>query len=110
MEAILILHQEGGSVRSVDLAGYMGYSKASVSHAVKSLRMSGFLMIDEGGFLHLSHVGQEIAEGIYEKHCFFRQWLIDAGADPKTAEQDACKLEHSISQQSFECVRNMYKR
>lgn len=108
LEAVLMLQQRHGMVRSVDLARHMGYSKPSISHAVGVLRGGGFLTVDQDGFLHLTGVGQEIAEKIYERHQFFTQWLIDAGIDPETAEQDACRMEHGISQKSFELLRNAY--
>ena len=106
LEAVLMLQQRHGMVRSVDLARHMGYSKPSISHAVGVLRGGGFLTVD--GFLHLTDVGHEVAEKIYERHQFFTQWLIGAGIDPETAEQDACRMEHGISQKSFELLRNAY--
>ena len=108
LEAVLMLQQRHGMVRSVDLARHMGYSKPSISHAVGVLRGGGFLTVDQDGFLHLTGVGQEIAEKIYERHQFFTQWLIGAGIDPETAEQDACRMEHGISQKSFELLRNAH--
>lgn len=108
LEAVLMLQQRHGMVRSVDLARHMGYSKPSISHAVGVLRGGGFLTVDQDGFLHLTGVGQEIAEKIYERHQFFTQWLIGAGIDPETAKQDACRMEHGISQKSFELLRNAY--
>ena len=105
-----MLQQKHGMVRSVDLARHMGYSKPSISHAVGVLRDGGFLMIDPDGFLHLTDVGQEVAEKIYERHQFFTQWLIGAGIDPETAERDACRMEHGISQTFFEQIRNMYSK
>ncbi len=110
LEAVLMLQQKKGMVRSVDLARHMGYSKPSISHAVSVLKDGGFLIMDEGGFLHLTDVGKEVAEKIYERHRFFTQWLIDAGIDPETAEQDACQMEHTISQKSFEQIRNAYQK
>lgn len=109
LEAVLMLQQRHGMVRSVDLARHMGYSKPSISHAVGVLRGGGFLTVDQDGFLHLTGVGQEVAEKIYERHQFFTQWLIDAGIDPETAEQDACRMEHCISQKSFEKMRKTYQ-
>jgi Mn-dependent DtxR family transcriptional regulator len=103
-----MLQQRHGMVRSVDLARHMGYSKPSISHAVGVLRGGGFLTVDQDGFLHLTDVGHEVAEKIYERHQFFTQWLIGAGIDPETAEQDACRMEHGISQKSFELLRNAY--
>ena len=108
LEAVLMLQQRHGMVRSVDLARHMGYSKPSISHAVGVLRGGGFLTVDQDGFLHLTDVGHEVAEKIYERHQFFTQWLIGAGIDPETAEQDACRMEHGISQKSFELLRNAH--
>ena len=110
LEAVLMVQKDKGMVRSVDLARHMGYSKPSISHAVGVLRNGGFLMMDKDGFLHLTDVGQEVAEKIYERHQFFTQWLLDAGIDPETAEQDACRMEHTISQKSFEQIRNAYQK
>ena len=109
LEAVLMLQQRHGMVRSVDLARHMGYSKPSISHAVGVLRGGGFLTVDQDGFLHLTDVGHEVAEKIYERHQFFTQWLIGAGIDPETAEQDACRMEHTISQKSFEHIRDSYQ-
>ena len=87
--------------RSVDVARHMEVSKPSVCHAVAILRDGGFLTMDEDHFLHLTDVGREVAEKIYERHCFFTEQLIAAGVDPKTAEVDACRIEHIISDESF---------
>ena len=88
-------------VRSVDVARHMEVSKPSVCHAVATLRDGGFLTMDEDHFLHLTDVGREVAEKIYKRHCFFTEQLIAAGVDPKTAEADACRIEHIISDESF---------
>ena len=101
LEAILVLHKKMGMVRSVDMARHMEVSKPSVCHAVATLRDGGFLTMDEDHFLHLTDVGREVAEKIYERHCFFTEQLIAAGVDPKTAEADACRIEHNISDESF---------
>ena len=103
-----MLQQKHGMVRSIDLARHMGYSKPSISHAVGVLRDGGFLTVAQDGFLHLTGAGLEVAEKIYERHQFFTQWLIGAGIDPETAEQDACRMEHGISQKSFERIRDAY--
>lgn len=108
MEGILVLQKQNGYVRSVDLARYMGFSKPSISYAVKTLRKSGYLLVDEDGGLELTPIGLEIAEKIYERHLFFTQWLMDAGISPVTAEREACQLEHAISQESFELLRAVY--
>mgnify|MGYP001074202867 FL=1 len=109
LETILVLQKKLGMVRSVDVARHMEVSKPSVCHAVATLRDGGFLMMDEDHFLHLTDVGREAAEQIYEKHRFFTDRLIEAGADPETAERDACRMEHVISQESFERLRDAYK-
>lgn len=101
LEAILVLQKEKDMVRSVDVARRMEVSKPSVCHAVSILRDGGFLTMDEDHFLHLTEVGREVAEKIYERHCFFTEQLIAAGVDPRTAEADACRIEHIISDESF---------
>lgn len=101
LEAILVLRKQKGMVRSVDVARHMGVSKPSVCVAVNTLKDGGFLTMDEDRFLHLTDVGREVAEKIYERHCFFTEQLIAAGVDPKTAEADACRIEHIISDESF---------
>ena len=109
LEAILVLHKKMGMVRSVDVARHMEVSKPSVCHAMAALREGGFLTMDSDYFLHLTNVGREVAEQIYEKHRFFTDRLIEAGVDPETAERDACRMEHVISQESFERLRDAYK-
>ena len=92
-------------VRSVDIARYMEVTKPSVCVAVNTLKDGGFLIMDENHFLHLTDIGREVAEKIYERHCFFTEQLIAAGVDPKTAEADACRIEHVISAESFERLK-----
>ena len=101
LEAVLVLQKEKGMVRSVDVARHLDVSKPSVCHAVATLKNGGFLTMDDGFFLHLTNIGREVAEQIYEKHRFFTERLIAAGVDPKTAEADACRIEHVISEESF---------
>ena len=110
LEAVLILQKKQGMVRSIDLARHMGFSKPSISHAVGVLKNGGFLTVDDDGFLHLTVIGREIAEKIYERHLFFMEQLIAAGVDPKTAEADACRIEHTISQDSFEKIRRAHEQ
>ena len=106
LEAILVLHKKMGMVRSVDVARHLEVTKPSVCHAVATLRDGGFLTMDEDHFLHLTDVGREVAEKIYERHCFFTERLIiAAGVDPKTAEADACRIEHIISDESFDRLK-----
>ena len=109
LEAILVLHKKMGMVRSVDVARHLEVTKPSVCHAVATLRDGGFLTMDRGYFLHLTDVGREVAEQIYEKHRFFTDRLIEAGVDRETAEKDVCRMEHVISQESFERLRDAYK-
>lgn len=106
LEAILILKKKKGMVRSVDVARHMEVSKPSVCHAVAILQENGFLEMDQEHFLHLTEKGRQVAEKIYERHCFFTQELIAVGVDPKIAETDACRLEHVISEESFTKLKN----
>ena len=110
LEAILVLQKKLGMVRSVDVARHMEVSKPSVCHAVATLRDGGFLTMGEDHFLHLTVVGREVAERIYERHCFFTEQLIATGVDPKTAEADACRIEHIISQDSLEKIRRAHEQ
>lgn len=110
LEAVLILQKEKGMVRSIDLARYLGVSKASVCHAVKNLRKGSFLTRDKGYFLHLTDVGHEIAAKIYERHCFFTERLMEAGVDAQTAERDACRIEHAISDVSFQKLKEQLSK
>ena len=105
LEAVLVLQKKKGMVRSVDVARHMEVSKPSVCHAVSTLKDGGFLTIDEDHFLYLTDVGREVAEQIYEKHRFFTEMLINAGVDPITAERDACRIEHVISESSFQRLK-----
>ena len=105
LEAVLVLQKKKGMVRSVDVARHMEVSKPSVCHAVATLRDGGLLTMDSDYFLHLTDVGREVAEQIYEKHRFFTEMLINAGVDPITAERDACRIEHVISESSFQRLK-----
>ena len=105
LEAILVLKRKKGMVRSVDVARHLDVSKPSVCHAVSTLKEGGFLIMDENSFLFLTDVGREVAEQTYEKHCFFTRQLVAAGVDPQTAEREACRMEHTISQESFELLK-----
>ena len=109
LETILILHREMGMVRSVDVSRHMAVSKPSVCHAVAVLQEGGFLAVDGNHFLHLTEQGRIIAEKIYERHRFFTDRLIEAGVDPKTAEADACRIEHVISDETFRRLKEKYQ-
>ncbi|MDO4566500.1 MAG: metal-dependent transcriptional regulator [Oscillospiraceae bacterium] len=101
LETILILKNEKGMVRSVDIADYMNYSKPSVSRAVGILRENGYINIDEDGHISLTRTGLEHAEKIYERHVWLTQFLVSLGVEAKTAQEDACRIEHVISEESF---------
>ena len=101
LEAVLILGQRIGQVRATDVSQHLGFAKTSVSHGLRLLRQGGFLTRDANGYLYLTEIGRETAERIYAKHRFFTQWLIQAGVAPDTAEKDACRMEHAISEESF---------
>ena len=109
LEAVLVLQKQKGMVHSVDIARHMDVSKPSVCHAVATLKDGGFLTMDDGFFLHLTNIGREVAEQIYEKHRFFTERLIAAGVDPETAEADACRIERVISDESFQCLKSAKK-
>lgn len=110
LEAVLILQKEKGMVRSVDLARHMEVSKPSVSRTVAVLQQGGFLTMDSDYFLHLTGIGQEVAEKIYERHQFFTEQLVAAGVDQETAEQEAGRMEHAISDTSFQKLKVMIQK
>ena len=105
LEAVLILQKKQGMVRSIDLARHMGFSKPSISHAVGVLKNGGFLTVDEDGYLNLTNAGREVAQKIYERHQFFTEQLVAVGVDRETAERDACRIEHVISEEAFEKLK-----
>ena len=105
LETIYTLAQEWGSVRSVDVAEHMGYSKPSVSRAVGLLKSGGYLTVEPDGSLVLTDEGTAIARNIYERHTVLTAMLTRLGVDPKTAAEDACRIEHVISEESFLAIR-----
>lgn len=105
LEAVLVLQKKKDMVRSVDLARHMGFSKASISHAVGVLKNGGFLTVDEDGYFHLTEDGREVAEKIYERHQFFTEQLVAVGVDRESAERDACRIEHAISEEAFQKLK-----
>lgn len=105
LETILVLSKKGGGVRSIDISEYMGFSKPSVSRAVGLLKEGGYVTADADGHLSLTDAGREIAEKIYERHTLLTQFLVQLGVDPEIASEDACKIEHDISDQSFEAIK-----
>ena len=110
LKAIYILPKEKGMVRSIDVAEQMGMSKPSVSHAVKLLREGGFIVMDDDYTLHLTDLGREVAEKLHERHRYFTERLTDAGVDTDTAEAEACKMEHTISDSSFQKLKDQEQK
>lgn len=105
LESIYVLSQRSSQVRSVDVGEYLGYSKPSVSRAVGLLKSGGYLLMDQDGFLTLTESGLEIAKKIYERHTIVSQLLVKLGVSPETAAADACKIEHAISDESFQAIK-----
>ena len=104
-ETILILNQRNGSVRSIDVAAELEFSKPSVSVAMKNLREQGCITVDENGQISLTEKGRQIAESVYERHTLFTEWLIGLGVAPRTAAEDACRIEHVISEETFQAIK-----
>ena len=105
LETILVLHQKNGEVRSIDIVNEMNFSKPSVSVAMKNLREHGYIEVSPEGFITLLPKGQEIADTIYERHTLLTRWLTALGVDPEIAAQDACRIEHVISAESFAAIK-----
>ena len=105
LETILILSKSLPVVRSVDIANELGFKKPSVSIAMKNLREKGYITVMEQGYIFLTDSGREIAEMIYERHEFLTNWLTSMGVDGEIAAQDACRMEHAISKESFEAIK-----
>ncbi len=110
LESILILSRKKPVVRSVDISEEMGYQKSSVSAAVKNLREKGFITITKEGYIYLTDSGMSIASTIYERHAFFSEWLTSIGVPKEIAAKDACRIEHAISQQSFEAIKHSLEK
>ena len=105
LETIYILSKSNDAVRSLDIAEYMGFSKPSVSRAVGVLKNGKYILVDKNGYIVLTATGLEIAEKIYERHTLLTEYLIRLGVSEKTAAEDACKIEHDISDESFEAIK-----
>ncbi len=110
LETIYVLAKSGAAVRSLDVAEHMGYSKPSVSRAVKLLKNGGFITVDGEGYLALTDIGKEVAEKIFERHTIIAALLKKLGVDDATATEDACKIEHAISDASFEAIKNYFDK
>ena len=105
LETILILSKTLPVVRSVDIANELGFTKPSVSVAMKNLRENGYITVSKDGYIELTEKGAEIAEKMYERHTLLSKWLVTLGVDEKTAVEDACRIEHVISEKSFAAIK-----
>jgi len=108
LEAILVLAKKSGYVRSIDVSEYLGYSKPSVSRAMGILREGGYILVEKDGAITLTDSGKKLAETIYERHTVLSELLIRLGVDEKTATDDACRIEHVISDESFHAIKQYY--
>ncbi len=109
LETILMIKNKKGTVRSIDIANELEFSKPSVSVAMKNLRENGYIDVDANGYISLLEKGLEIAEKMYERHTTLSNWLISLGVDKDIAVEDACRIEHIISNESFEAIKNLTK-
>ena len=105
LETILVLNRRLGNVRSVDIANEMNFTKPSVSVAMRNLRENGYITVGPEGFIHLTESGHIVAEQIYERHTIIANWLVMLGVDPRIAAEDACRIEHDVSPESFEAIK-----
>lgn len=110
LECILMLRAEKGSVRSIDIAHHMEFTKASVSVAMKNFRQEGYITVDDDGEIYLTEKGKEIAQRVYERHQLIAEALITLGVSPETASADSCKIEHDISEETFQCIKKFLGR
>ena len=110
LERILMLHQSIGLVRAVDIANLMNFSKPSVSIALKKLRQNGYVAIDDGGYISLTDSGREIAERVFERHRLISKLLMELGVDEEVAKEDACRIEHDLSVESFEAIKEYCRK
>ena len=110
LETIYVLTQKNAKVRSIDVVEHLGYSKPSVSRAVGILKKDGYITVDEYGYIALTPVGIAEAETLYERHTVMTQMLVSLGVDRETAAEDACRIEHVISETSFEAIKAHFKK
>ena len=105
LQTIHVLLKKNGNCRSIDISEHMGYSKPSVSRAVGVLKKNGYILVDRDGFITLTQAGLELSEKIYERHTILSKLLVLLGVDPAVAAEDACRLEHAISDETFEAIK-----
>ena len=109
LETILILSKQKPVVRSVDIANEMGFKKPSISVAVKNMKAKGYIQVSDEGYITFTESGKKLAETVYERHEFFTEWLVRLGVDKETAVEDACNIEHVISEKTFKAIRDSVK-
>lgn len=105
LEAILVLKEKLGNVRSIDVAQHLGYSKPSISRAMSILKANGYIVMEPDGRLELTETGNQVAQEIYARHKLLTNWLLGLGVSPEVAAEDACKIEHDISPETFRCLK-----
>ena len=105
LETILVLSKKNPNVRSIDVVEYMGFSKPSVSRAIGLLKNGGYVVVDKDGYLSLTELGAEVANKMYDRHKLLSEFLVSLGVDEETATEDACKIEHHISDASFDAIK-----
>lgn len=110
LEAILMIKQEKGNVRSIDIANHLNFTKPSVSVAMKAFREEGYITMDSDGSINLTEKGKKIAEGVYERHEVIAEALIAMGVSRKNAYEDSCRIEHDISDETFEKIKELLKK
>lgn len=110
LETIYILSKKKTQIRSIDVAEHMGYTKPSVSRAVGLLKKSGHILVDKDGYITLTDKGLQISEGMYERHTILTNLLVSLGIDEETASEDACKIEHDISEKTFSVLKSLYEK
>lgn len=110
LETIYVLDRKTGFVRSVDVATELGFSKPSISNAMKKLKTEGYVLIEEKGRIMLTEKGKALAEATYERHCVISHLLMDIGVSEKTALEDACRMEHILSEETFACMKAHHRK
>lgn len=110
LETILMLQNKNGKVRSIDIVEELGFAKPSVSVAMKQLRENGYISVNDSGYITLTQIGLEVAQNVYERHTVIAQMLISIGVNSEVAYEDACRIEHHISEESFRCMKQHFHK
>ena len=110
LEAVLMIKERNGEVRSIDIVNELGFSKPSISVAMKNLRNNGYITMNEKGFIDLTEKGMVIAQTMYERHKLFSKWLMEIGVEEKTAKEDACRMEHVMSAETFSAIKQFIEQ